>query len=152
MAMMIKLHVKILHFSHNKQDEEFFLMEQRQQILLRQSAENFFGEDKESISERTQRMLTQESGTSEETKSEGTIAPIILAENYAQFINQFINKPIEEQKDKLDEMRNSLILRALVRTAEDFTLEDEEKYALHFNEGDRLQRVWEYIYVSFNEQ
>ena len=66
--MMIKLHVKILHFSHNKQDEEFFLMEQRQQILLRQSAENIFGEDEENISERNQRMLTQESGTSEETK------------------------------------------------------------------------------------
>jgi len=97
-------------------------------------------------------MLTQESGTSEETKSEGTIAPIILAEKYAQPINQFINKPIEEQKDKLDEMRNSSIIRALVRTAEDFTLEDEEKYALLFNEGNRLKRIWENIYVSFNEQ
>ena len=75
-------------------------------------------------------MLTQESGTSEETKSEGAIAPIILVANYAPFINQFINEPIEEQKDKLDKMKNSSILRALVRTAEDFTLEDEEKYAL----------------------
>ena len=34
----------------------FFLMEQRQQILLRQSAENFFGEDEENISERNQRI------------------------------------------------------------------------------------------------
>ena len=131
-------------------------MEQRQQTLLRQSAENFFGEDEENISERNTRLLRQqliqESGTSEETKSEGTNAPIILVEKYAQFTNQFIDKPIVEQKDKLDEMRNSSILRALVRTAEDFTLEEEEKYALLFNEGDRLKRIWEYIYVSFNEQ
>ena len=49
-------------------------------------------------------------------------------------------------------MRNSSILRAIVRTAEDFTLEDEEKYALLFNEGDRLKRIWANIYVSFNEQ
>ena len=54
-------------------------MEQRQQILLRQSDE-YFGEDKENTSVRNQRILTQESGT-EETKSEGTNAPIILAEN-----------------------------------------------------------------------
>ena len=110
----------------------FFLMEQRQQILLRQSAENFFGDDEENISGRNQQILTQESGT-EETKSEGTNAPIILAEKYAQFVNQFINKPIEKQKEKLDEMRNSSLLRAIVRTAEDFTLEGEEKYALLFN-------------------
>ena len=95
--------------------------------------------------------MSQESRTTE-TKYEGTIASIILAEKYAQFVNQFINKPIEEQKEKLDEMRNSSIKRATVRTAEDFTLEDEEKYTLLFNEGDRLKRIWEYIYVSFNEQ
>ena len=77
----------------------FFLMEQRQQIPLRQSAENVFGEDEEHISGRNQRILTQESGT-EEIKSEGTNAPILLAEKYAQFVNQFINKPIEEQKEK----------------------------------------------------
>ena len=76
--------------------------------------------------------MTQESGT-EETTPEGTIAPIILAEKYAQFVNQFINKPIEKQKEKLDEMRNSSLLRAIVRTAEDFTLEGEEKYVLLFN-------------------
>ena len=98
-----------------------------------------------------QRILTQESRP-EETKLEGTNAPVILAEKYAQFLNQFINKPIKEQKEKLDKMRNSSILRAIVRSAEGFTLEDEEKYALLFNEGDRLKRIWEYIYVSFNEQ
>ena len=107
--------------------------------------------DKENISGRNQRILTQESRP-EETKSKGTNAPIILAEKYAQFVNQFINKPIEEQNDKLDKMRNSSILRAIVRTAEDFTLEDEEQYALRSNEGDRPKRIWEYTSVSTSKK
>ena len=59
---------------------------------------------------------------------------------------------LEQQQATLLEMRNSVTMKALVRTAEAFTFDENEKYALLFNDVEILLKIWEFIFVSFNDQ
>ena len=68
------------------------------------------------------------------------------------FVNQMLNLELEEQKAKFIEMRYSTVIRALVRIAQDFTIEEDEKYSLLFNDGEKLKIIWEYICASFKYQ
>ena len=66
----------------------------------------------------------------EEAKSDETEASNINADKYTRFVNQMLNLELEEQKAKLIEMRDSAVMRALVRIAQDFTIEEDENYSL----------------------
>ena len=131
------------------QDQEYsYNMERRQQELLRQSANNFFGgADENEITVQNDIRVGVE-----EAKSDETEASNINVDKYTRFVNQMLNLELEEQKAKLIEMRDSAAMRALVRIAEDFTIEEDEKYSLLFNNGEKLKIIWEYICASFNDQ
>ena len=73
-------------------------------------------------------------------------------EKYTAFVNQTTNLELPEQQAKLIEMRDCTIIKVFVRMAEDFTIDDKEKSALFFNEGDKPKRIWECIHASFNGQ
>ena len=97
---------------------------------MRQSADNFFGgEDKNETTEQTEQSMQNDICFGMEVaKSDGTETSSINSDKYTRFVNQMLNLELEEQKAKLIEMRDSATMRALVRIAEDFTIEEDEQY------------------------